>query len=55
MRMIIICYSRLQKGPTMRSRQEFWLDWLVRVLVALGVVTIAAVSVLIAWMSLDVT
>jgi hypothetical protein len=39
----------------MRLRQEFWLDWMVRVLVALGVVTIAAVSVLIAWMSLGET
>jgi hypothetical protein len=35
----------------MRSRQDIWLERATVILVALGVVAIAAVSVLIAWMS----
>jgi hypothetical protein len=38
----------------MRSRQEIWLQRVATILVALGVVAIAAVSVLIAWMSRSV-
>jgi hypothetical protein len=36
----------------MRTRQDIWLDWATGILVALGIVAIAAGSVLIAWMSL---
>ena len=38
----------------MRSRQDIWLERAAAILVALGVVAIAAVSVLIAWMSRSV-
>ncbi len=37
----------------MHSRQDFWVEWLARILVALGLTAIAAGSVLIAWMSLQ--
>jgi hypothetical protein len=36
----------------MRTRRDIWLDWATGILVALGIVAIAAGSVLIAWMSL---
>jgi hypothetical protein len=36
----------------MRTRQDIWLDRATRILVALGIVAIAAGSALIAWMSL---
>jgi hypothetical protein len=39
-------------GGIMRTRQDIWLDWATGILVALGIVAIAAGSVLIAWMSL---
>jgi hypothetical protein len=63
MRMIIIYTSgsgradaRARKvratGGIMRTRQDIWLDWATGILVALGIVAIAAGSVLIAWMSL---
>lgn len=35
----------------MRSRQDIWLERVAAILVALGFVAIAAVSVVIAWMS----
>ena len=38
----------------MRSRQDIWLERVAAILVALGIVAIAAVSVLIAWMSRSV-
>jgi hypothetical protein len=38
----------------MRSRRDIWLERVAAILVALGVVAIAAVSVLIAWMSSSV-
>jgi hypothetical protein len=38
----------------MRSRQDIWQERVAAILVALGVVAIAAVSVLIAWMSRSV-
>src|SRR5277367_1488391 len=40
-------------GGIMRTRQDIWLDWATGILVALGIVAIAAGSVLIAWMSLN--
>jgi hypothetical protein len=40
------------RGIIMRTRQDIWLDWATRILVVLGMVAIAAGSVLIAWMSL---
>jgi hypothetical protein len=36
----------------MRTRQDIWLNWATGILVALGVVAIAAATALIAWMSL---
>jgi hypothetical protein len=36
----------------MRTKHDIWLDWATGILVALGIVAIAAGSVLIAWMSL---
>jgi hypothetical protein len=39
-------------GGMMRTRQDIWLNWATGILVALGIVAIAAGSVLIAWMSL---
>jgi hypothetical protein len=39
-------------GITMRTKWDIWLDWATRILVALGMVAIAAGSALIAWMSL---
>jgi hypothetical protein len=39
-------------GGIMRTKQDIWLDWATGILVALGIVAIAAGSVLIAWMSL---
>ena len=39
-------------GGIMRTRRDIWLDWATGILVALGIVAIAAGSVLIAWMSL---
>ena len=38
----------------MRSRRDIWFERVAAILVALGVVAIAAVSVLIAWMSRSV-
>ena len=63
MRMIIICTSGVwasrtlvsrakATGGIMRTRQDIWLSWATGILVALGIVAIAAGSVLIAWMSL---
>ncbi len=49
-------YHLHQKAATcipMRLRQDFWVEWLARILVALGLTAIAAGSVLIAWMSLQ--
>jgi hypothetical protein len=40
-------------GGIMRTKQDIWLDWATGILVALGIVAIAAGSVLIAWMSLN--
>jgi hypothetical protein len=39
-------------GGIMRTKHDIWLDWATGILVALGIVAIAAGSVLIAWMSL---
>jgi hypothetical protein len=39
-------------GIIMRTKWDIWLDWATRILVALGIVAIAAGSALIAWMSL---
>jgi hypothetical protein len=36
----------------MRTPQDIWLNWATGILVALGVVAIAAGTALIAWMSL---
>jgi hypothetical protein len=48
---MIIIY--ILEGISMRMRQDIWLDWATGILVALGIVAIAAGSVLIAWMSLN--
>ena len=40
-------------GGIMRTRQDIWLGWATGILVALGIVAIAAGSVLIAWISLN--
>jgi hypothetical protein len=47
------CHERLATGGIMRTRQDIWLGWATGILVALGIVAIAAGSVLIAWMSLN--
>ena len=44
--------SEKATGGIMRTRQDIWLSWATGILVALGIVAIAAGSVLIAWMSL---
>jgi hypothetical protein len=53
MRMIIIYISGVGGSMRIRTRQDIWLDWATGILVALGIVAIAAGSVLIAWMSLN--